>query len=61
MFVNFLWKNVIRPKTMISANASKCFQEIREKCFNNFITTLKKFYVNLLRRQTVYLFSANAF
>lgn len=61
MFVNCLWKHVIRPKTMISANALKCFQEIREKCFNNFITTLKNFYVNLLRRLTVYLFSTNSF
>lgn len=58
MFINCLWKHVIRPKTMISANASKCFQEIPGKCFNNFITTLKIFYVNLLRRQ-IYLFSTN--
>lgn len=50
MFVNCLCKYVIRPKTTISTNASKCFQEIPEKCFNNFIRTLKNFYVNLLRR-----------
>lgn len=51
MFVNCLWKYVIRPKTMISANVFKCFQEIPGlKCFNNFITTLKTVYVNLLRR-----------
>lgn len=50
MFVYCLWKYVIRPKTTISAKASKCFQEIPEKCFNNFITSLKNFCVNLLRR-----------
>lgn len=49
MFVNCLWKYMIRPKKTLSANASKCFQEISGKCFNNF-TTLKNFYANLLRR-----------
>lgn len=50
MSVNCLWKYVIRPKTTISAKASKCFQEIPGKYFNDFIMTLKNFYVNLLRR-----------